>query len=72
MERKIGILASCINGSTEIETLQRIKDNGFDSFFSSEKNTNMEYVSAFKNEAIMHGAFVGDNILNGGERISFK
>ena len=69
MERKIGILASCINGCTEIETLQRIKDNGFDSFFSSEKNTKMEYVSALKNEAMklgldyefIHGPFKGIN-----------
>lgn len=69
MERKIGILASCINGCTEIETLQRIKDNGFDSFFSSEKNTKMEYVAALKNEAIklgldyefIHGPFKGIN-----------
>lgn len=69
MGRKLGIIASCINGCSEIENLQKIKDNGFECFFSSEKNTGMEYVATLKNQAVklgldyefIHGPFNGIN-----------
>ncbi len=69
MERKFGIIASCISSQTEKENLQLIKDHGFTSFFSSEKEFGEKYVAELKNQAVklgleyefMHGPFAGIN-----------
>ena len=68
MKRKIGIMADCITGESEIDVLKRIKDHGFESFFSLELKGDIERVAALKNEAVklgldyefLHGPF--DNI----------
>ena len=69
MKRKIGIVSSCIKDKSEIDTIRQIKDYGFDCFFSSEKQFDIEYVAALKNEAIkvgleyefIHGPFANIN-----------
>ena len=67
--RKLGIIANCIAGEAEKETLKRIKDRGFECFFSSEKEFGEKYVGELKNESeklgldyeFIHGPFVGIN-----------
>ena len=66
---KLGIVADCIRENKEIENLKLIKEHGFQSFFSSEKEYGVRYVADLKNEAVklglnyefIHGPFVGIN-----------
>ena len=52
---KLGIAADCIRGNLEKENLKRIRENGFQAFFSSETEYGVEYVAELKNEAVKHG-----------------
>ena len=69
MKRKLGVISDCMKGESEINALRKIKDYGFDCFFSSEKQFGVEYVAALKNEAekvgieyeFIHGPFAGIN-----------
>ena len=66
---EIGIVADCIRENAEIENLKLMKDNGFQSFFSSEMEYGVRYVANLKNEAVklglkyefIHGPFLGIN-----------
>ena len=65
----LGIVANCIQEKSEKENLKCIKENGFQSFFSSEKEYGVDYVVELKNEAVkqgldyefIHGPFEGIN-----------
>ncbi|MBE5731801.1 MAG: sugar phosphate isomerase/epimerase [Clostridiales bacterium] len=69
MERKLGIVSECIAGEAPIDTLDRIKNAGFDTFFTGyiDKNT----VSALVNKAdklgleceFIHAPFKGINYM---------
>ena len=68
MKQKLGINADCI-GQFEIENLRKIKEHGFDTFFSSDYQFDKDYVIALKEEAekvgleyeFIHGPFAGIN-----------
>ena len=69
MQRKLGVIADCIHSQSEKENLKRIKDHGFECFFSSEKEFSVQYVADLKNEAVklgldyefIHGPFANIN-----------
>ena len=51
MQRKLGINCDCIQNFNPLETLEIIKDVGFDCFFTGENITELSTVSALKNKA---------------------
>ncbi|MBQ8685370.1 MAG: sugar phosphate isomerase/epimerase [Clostridia bacterium] len=69
MQRKLGILSDCIVGEHPLVTLERVKDHGFNAFFSSCAYLDLPTVSALQDKAqklglsyeFMHGPFFGVN-----------
>ena len=43
MKRKLGVISDCMKGESELNALCRIKDYGFDCFFSSEKEFGIRF-----------------------------
>ncbi len=67
MKRKLGILCDCIAEENSLDTLDRIKDTGFECFFTNK--TEIAHVSALKEKAVrlgldfqfIHAPFAGIN-----------
>ena len=71
MERRLGIISSCVREIPEVDALALIQNAGFSSFFSSERATDMQSVTKIRKRAdelglryeFLHAPFQGVNAM---------